>query len=229
MPNRQHKMFNVAIDGPAGAGKSTVARKVADRLGFVYIDTGAMYRAVAWKCMRSGLGPEKKDEIVRVAEHLNIELVPCSDGQQVLVNGEDVTGLIRENEVSRNVSEYARIPEIRRILVKKQKRMAASKGVVMDGRDIATHVLPDAEVKIFLTASVKKRAERRLREIREKDASATLEQLIREIEQRDRIDREREVSPLVVAEDAVVLDTSDLTVEEVVGKILHLCRQITSR
>ena len=226
MPNRQPK-FNVAIDGPAGAGKSTVARIVAEKLGFLYIDSGAMYRAVALKCMEAGIGPEETDRIVRLTERLHIKLVPGPDRQQVIVDGKDVTDEIRKNGVSQNVSKYASIPQVRERLVAKQREMAASKGVVMDGRDIASHVLPDAEVKIFLTASVEKRAERRYRELVGTDPSVSLEQIINEIRERDRIDMERKTSPLVISPDAVVLDTSGLSVQEVVDKVLELCRQKT--
>lgn len=226
MPNHQPK-FNVAIDGPAGAGKSTVARMVADKLGFLYIDTGAMYRAVALKCMEAGVDPDETDHIVRLTERLQIKLVPGPDRQQVMVDGTDVTDEIRANGVSQNVSAYASIPQVRELLVAKQKEMAASKGVVMDGRDIASHVLPDAEVKIFLTASVEKRAERRYRELVGTDPSVSLEQIINEIRERDRIDMERKTSPLVISPDAVVLDTSGLSVQEVVDKVLELCRQKT--
>ncbi|PYI54960.1 (d)CMP kinase [Paenibacillus flagellatus] len=214
--------FNIAIDGPAGAGKSTVARLVARALGFVYIDTGAMYRAVTWKALQIGIAPERKDELVRMAAGLRIELHPGEDGQQVVLDGQDVTGLIRSSEVNRNVSAVAAVPDIRALLVAKQQEMAKAGGVVMDGRDIGTHVLPNAELKIFLTASVKERAERRYLEMKAKGEDVTLEQLEREIAERDRLDEQREASPLVRAHDAVLVDTSGMTVPQVVDRILEL-------
>ncbi|UUZ79474.1 (d)CMP kinase [Paenibacillus sp. P26] len=196
--------FNIAIDGPAGAGKSTIARLVAGALGFVYVDTGAMYRAVTWRILREGLGSDQIPEMIALAERMDIRLMPGENGQTVFVDGEDVTGMIRTAEVTGNVSRIASIAEIRSILTAKQKDMAVSKGVVMDGRDIGTHVLPDAEVKIFLTASVRIRAERRYKEIRDSQPGITLERLEREIAERDRMDEQREAAPLVQAPDAVL-------------------------
>ncbi|UUZ94402.1 (d)CMP kinase [Paenibacillus sp. P25] len=216
--------FNIAIDGPAGAGKSTIARLVAGALGFVYVDTGAMYRAVTWRILREGLGSDQIPEMIALAERMDIRLMPGENGQTVFVDGEDVTGMIRTAEVTGNVSRIASIAEIRSILTAKQKDMAVSKGVVMDGRDIGTHVLPDAEVKIFLTASVRIRAERRYKEIRDSQPGITLERLEREIAERDRMDEQREAAPLVQAPDAVLLDTTELTVPEVVDRILELCK-----
>lgn len=216
--------FNIAIDGPAGAGKSTIARLVAGALDFVYVDTGAMYRAVTWKINSAGLSPEQTSEMIALTERMNIRLVPGENGQMVYVDGEDVTGVIRTADVTGNVSRVASIADIRRILTVKQKEMAASRGVVMDGRDIGTHVLPDAEVKIFLTASVQIRAERRYKEIRDSQPEITLERLERDIAERDRMDEQREAAPLMQAPDAVLLDTTELTVPEVVERILELCK-----
>lgn len=215
--------FNIAIDGPAAAGKSTVARLVAKRLGFVYVDTGAMYRAVTWKALQTGVSPERPDELARLAAELSIELLPGDETQQVLLNGEDVTGLIRSSAVSQNVSVVAAVPEVRRLLVNKQQEMARAKGVVMDGRDIGTHVMPDAELKIFLTATVGERARRRYLELKAKE-DVTLEQLERQIAERDKMDEQREASPLVKAEDAALLDTSGLTAEQVADRILELAK-----
>lgn len=216
--------INVAIDGPAGSGKSTVVRLVADQLGYVYVDTGAMYRAVTWMVIQRGLAPERQEEIIKLAGGLDIRLIPGPQGQQVWVNDQNVTEAIRSPQVSRLVPVIAQIPEVRSQLVKKQKEKAAGKGVVMDGRDIGTRVMPDAEVKIFLTASAKERARRRYEELKEKGENVTLRQLEMEIEQRDRIDREREVSPLAQAEDAILIDSTDLTAPEVVQTIVNLCR-----
>jgi cytidylate kinase len=214
--------INVALDGPAGAGKSTVARLVAEDLGFVYIDTGAMYRAVTWKIMQEGLHPDQLDQVIAVAKQMQIELKPGLTGQKVFVNGVEVTDAIRSDEINQNVSWVASIRQIREILVDLQKQMAATKGVVMDGRDIGTQVLPNAEVKVFLTASARKRAERRFRET--KDSVLTLEQLENNINQRDRMDEQREASPLVKAEDAYLLDSTEMSLSEVVTQILDLCK-----
>ncbi|ULL15545.1 (d)CMP kinase [Paenibacillus sp. H1-7] len=216
--------INIAIDGPAGAGKSTIARLVANELDFVYVDTGAMYRAVTWSVLKADLRPDQEAEVVQVATRLDIRLVPGKDGQQVYVDGQEVTAAIRSAEVTGNVSRISQIPEVRRILTDKQKLLAADKGVVMDGRDIGSSVLPDAELKIFLTASVRIRAERRFKEIQDDRPEVTLEQLEQEIASRDRMDEQRETSPLVQAPDAVLLDTTEMSIAEVVERILELCR-----
>jgi cytidylate kinase len=216
--------YNIAIDGPAGAGKSTIARRVAEALGFVYVDTGAMYRAVTWRVLQQGISPTDTERVADVARNLRLELRPGLDGQQVIANGEEVTGYIRTPEVNANVSDVAKIREVREQLVKKQKEMTAAKGVVMDGRDIGTHVLPDAEVKVFLTASPRVRAERRFLELKDSQPELTIEQLEQDIARRDRIDEEREVSPLVRAPDAVLIDSTNMTIPEVVQRILELCK-----
>ncbi|MCD1260195.1 (d)CMP kinase [Paenibacillus athensensis] len=217
--------YNIAIDGPAGAGKSTIARLVAEALGFVYVDTGAMYRAVTWKVLQQGLLPEQKDEVTALAERIGIELVPRPEGQQVLVDGVDVTRPIRTTDITDHVSQIASIGGVREVLVAKQKQMAASRGVVMDGRDIGTQVMPDAEIKIFLTASVKERAERRYKEMLDSGScTMTLEQLEQDIARRDQMDQEREISPLVRAHDAILMDSTTMTIAEVVDEILGLCK-----
>ncbi|MBV6714616.1 (d)CMP kinase [Paenibacillus chitinolyticus] len=216
--------FNIAIDGPAGAGKSTIARKVAGELGFVYVDTGAMYRAVTWKVLQDGVDPLDTETVARTAAGMKIELVPGPDGQLVFVDGRDVSSDIRTKLVTDQVSQIAAIAEVRKLLVDKQKQMAASKGIVMDGRDIGTHVLPDAEVKVFLTASVRKRAERRFQEVQGTAMATTLAEMEKDIARRDMLDEGREVSPLVQAADAVMLDSTDLTIPEVVESILEMCR-----
>lgn len=217
--------YNIAIDGPAGAGKSTIARLVAGALGFVYVDTGAMYRAVTWKILQEGLLPEQEAEVITVARRMNIELIPRPEGQQVFVDGVDVTKQIRTTAITDYVSQIASIGDIRILLVSMQKQLSVSKGVVMDGRDIGTHVLPDAEIKIFLTASVHKRAERRYKEMQNGDGSAmTLQELEQDIARRDQMDQEREISPLVRAHDAILLDSTSMAIPEVVDQILSLCR-----
>jgi len=221
--------FNIAIDGPAGAGKSTIARLVANELGFIYVDTGAMYRAITWKILRAGISLENKRDMIALAEQAEIQLKNGRNGLNVWIDGEDVTQEIRTPIVTKHVSQVAQIAEIRKVLVDKQQKIAASKGVVMDGRDIGSTVLPDAEVKIFLTASVKIRADRRFKEmLAAGQTGITLERLEQEIADRDRMDEQRETSPLVKASDAVLLDTSGLTIPEVVDRILSLCRQYTS-
>ncbi|WP_314585378.1 (d)CMP kinase [Paenibacillus terrigena] len=218
--------INIAIDGPAGAGKSTVARQVAKKLSYVYVDTGAMYRAVTWFMMGHGISASSTDRVLGAMKELHIELIPGELTQQVIVNGEDVTSYIRANEISQHVSSYAKIGPLRSVLVDMQRQMAASKGVVMDGRDIGTHVLPQAELKIFLTASVEERAQRRYQEIKDSQ-QITLEQLMHDIAARDRQDEQREISPLVCAEDAISLDTTSMNIDEVVDQIIDYCITIT--
>lgn len=218
------KKFNIAIDGPAGAGKSTIARLVANALGFIYVDTGAMYRAITWKMLQQNLTPDQEEAVIELARQTKIELIPNEDGQQVLVDGNLVTDEIRKPEVNFHVSAVSSIGPVREVLVAKQKELAVQKGVVMDGRDIGTKVLPDAEIKIFLTASREKRAQRRLQEMQEAGMETTFEQLVEDMARRDRLDEQREISPLVRAEDAVLLDSTELTIEQVVDRILDLCK-----
>jgi cytidylate kinase len=183
-----------------------------------------MYRAVTWKMLQEEIAPEQSDKIAELAGRMRIELLPGEHGQRVLVDGRDVTDEIRSLAVNRLVGKVAQIPEVRRLLVQKQRQMAAAKGVVLDGRDIGTEVLPDAEVKIFLTASVKERAERRYHELARVGQTIPLEQLEKEIAERDRMDEQREISPLVQAPDAVLIDSTDKTIEQVVDEVLTLCR-----
>ncbi|OZB94841.1 (d)CMP kinase [Paenibacillus sp. XY044] len=215
--------INIAIDGPAGAGKSTIARLVARALSYIYVDTGAMYRAVTWFMMEQGIGPEFPEKVLQLTQKMVIELIPGEDGQKVLVNGEDVTPYIRSLQVNGMVSQYSQIEGVRRRLVALQQQMALHKGIVMDGRDIGTTVLPDAEVKIFMTASVKERALRRYKEMNDAEG-LTLEQLEKDIERRDRLDTEREISPLRCADDAIVLDTTHIDIPQVVDTIVDYCK-----
>lgn len=215
--------INVAIDGPAGAGKSTVARMVAQKLSYIYIDTGAMYRAVTWYMIRKGIEPEDHENVLQTVRNMVIELIPGSDVQKVLINGEDATPHIRSLQVSGMVSQYAKVESIRTRLSHLQRDMALGKGVVMDGRDIGTTVLPDAEVKIFMTASVEERALRRYKELKDKE-QVSLKQLEDDISRRDFLDQNREISPLRRAEDSILLDTTSMDIDQVVEAIVSHCR-----
>ncbi|MFC5650838.1 (d)CMP kinase [Paenibacillus solisilvae] len=220
---RYNGRINVAIDGPAGAGKSTVARKVAESLGYIYVDTGAMYRAVTLAANRSGIEPHESDRLKELVESIHIRLKPGVEGQTVLLNGEDVTQAIRTRDVTLRVSQVASHEAVRTRLVDIQRELAALKGIVMDGRDIGTQVLPQAELKVFLVASVQVRALRRYQELNENER-IPLNQLEEEIAQRDHSDENREISPLTCAKDAVVLDSTELTIDQVVALILDLSR-----
>ncbi|QKY69218.1 (d)CMP kinase [Lentibacillus sp. CBA3610] len=211
----------VAIDGPAAAGKSTVSKMVAKELSFIYIDTGAMYRALTYKALCHQVSLEDEQELSGLLADTNIELAQGKENQLVLVDGDDVTQDIRSEIVTNNVSHAAKHPNIRREMVKRQRNLAQKRGVVMDGRDIGTHVIPDAEVKIFLKASVEERAKRRYEEMVRKSISADFEKIKQEIEQRDQIDSKREVAPLIKADDAIELDTTNLSIDEVTASILR--------
>ena len=218
------KKLVVAIDGPAGAGKSTVAKLAAKELGYTYIDTGAMYRAVAWKTLQ-----QKADVtdalILDVVRTIDVRLAYANGLTQVFVDGQDITGEIRTPEVSHIVSQVAALGPVREKMVELQRRMATEGGVLMDGRDIATHVLPNADVKIFLTASIEERAQRRWKEMKEKGYDMSLEELQKDIAARDKADSEREISPLVQADDATLLDTTGLSIDGVVARILAMCSE----
>lgn len=219
------KQIQIAIDGPAGAGKSTIAKIVAENLGFTYIDTGAMYRAVTNKAMSQNIDLSDANSLEKMLVNTSIILEPSQKGQLVFVDGEDVTEAIRSNEVTANVSEVAAHANIREILVAKQQELAARGGIVMDGRDIATHVLKDAELKIFMSASVEERAKRRFLDNERRGIPSTIEKLQEEIALRDKLDSQREASPLIQAEDAIYLDTTELSIEEAAAEILKLAKQ----
>lgn len=218
-------IYNIAIDGPAGAGKSTIARRVAKELAFVYVDTGAMYRAMALYLIRSGAGKEDGKEFGRLCQGADISIEYREGEQTVILNGENVTPLLRTEEVGNMASVSSADPKVREKLLDLQRKLAASMSVVMDGRDIGTTILPDADVKIYLTASSQKRAERRYKELTEKGIACCLDEIRRDIEERDRRDMNREISPLRQAEDAVLVDSSDMTIEEVTERILQICRE----
>ena len=211
----------IAIDGPAGAGKSTVAKIVAEKLGYTYIDTGAMYRGVAWKTLRDD--KDAPDEaILRAVQGIDVRLACTESGTRVTVDGTDVTAEIRTPEVTHIVSRVAALGPVREKMVELQRAMAADGAVVMDGRDIGTNVLPNADVKIFLTASVEERARRRYDEMAAKGYAVDFDELKDEIASRDKQDSERAISPLRQAEDAVLLDSTALSIDEVVARILEL-------
>ena len=219
------KNLVVAIDGPAGAGKSTVAQLAARKLGCTYIDTGAMYRAVAWKTLQRKQ-PVTDELILDVVKDVHVELAYVEGKTTVSVDGTDVTGEIRTQEVPAIVSQVAALGPVRSRMVELQRRMAAKGSVLMDGRDIATSVLPDANVKIFLTASIEERARRRFKEMQEKGYNVSLEELQKDIAARDKADSEREISPLVQAPDAELLDTSNMGIDEVVQAIIDRCSRV---
>ena len=219
------KKIIIAIDGPAGAGKSTVAQLVGQRLNYTYIDTGAMYRAIAWKVLQDGLTVHDLAAIINIAQSIRIKLA-CNEGKtQVFVNEYDVTAEIRDPSVSSIVPDIAQVAAVREAMVRLQQSMAQQGGVVMDGRDIGTHVLPNADIKIFLTASIEERAQRRWRELRDKGIAISLEDLTKDIAARDKKDCERDISPLIQATDAILLDTTDMSIEDAVMKILSICEE----
>jgi len=218
------KRISIAIDGPAGAGKTTVAWEVARRLGYKYVDTGAMYRAVAWKSLELGIPLSDEDAIVEMAGAMDIDFAE-GDGSRIFVDGVDVSEKIRTPDVTRLSSPVSAISGVRRHLVAHQRRLAGDGGVVMEGRDIGSVVLPNAEVKVFLTASVEERARRRHEELLAGGAKVALDTLRQEIEERDRRDSTRSDSPLVKVPDAVTIDTDGLSVEEVVERVLGLCAE----
>lgn len=218
--------INIAIDGPAGAGKSTVARRAAEKLGFVYVDTGAMYRAIALYLIRQGVKPEEREAIARRCAGADVSITYQNGEQVVSLNGENVNGLIRTDEVTRMSSAASAVPEVRARLLDLQRGLAAKNNVLMDGRDIGTCILPDAQVKIFLRASTAVRAKRRFDELCAKgDAAETLESVEAKIMKRDEDDRNREISPLREAPDAVHLDTSDMNIDQAVEAVLSICRE----
>ncbi len=222
------RKMKIAIDGPAGAGKSTIAKRLAAELRFIYVDTGAMYRALAVDFLRRGLAVSDEESIVAAANEDTVTLSYEEGEQQVFLNGENVTGLLRTEEVGNMASASSAYAGVRAKLTASQKKLAEEADVVMDGRDIGTAVLPDAEVKIYLTASTRTRAERRYRELMEKNGTAPeLSVIERDIAERDDRDMHREAAPLTQAKDAVYLDSSALSVEEVVAKIRDIIKEKT--
>ena len=215
---------NVAIDGPAGAGKSTIAKRIARRLGYIYVDTGAMYRAMAYYLIQNQVDATDKEAIAAACQHADISICYQDGEQVVLLNGENVNAYLRTEAVGNMASVSSVVPEVRKKLVELQQKLARETDVVMDGRDIGTVVLPDADVKVYLTASVETRAKRRFLELQEKGESADLAKIAADIEDRDYRDMHRDISPLRQADDATLVDSSDMTIDQVVERILELCR-----
>ena len=218
-------MINVAIDGPAGAGKSTIAKAVAKKLGFIYVDTGALYRTIALNAVRNGVADDR-DGIVKMLDNTDVKLGFSDDGTQcVYLNGEDVSSLIRTPEISMGASKVSAIPEVRAFLLDLQRDIAKENDVIMDGRDIATVVLPNANVKIFLFASPECRAQRRYKELIEKGENVTFEEVLADVNQRDYQDSHREIAPLKPTDESVMADTSALTLDESTELIINIIKE----
>lgn len=214
-------MINVAVDGPAGAGKSSIAKAVAEEIGFIYVDTGALYRSVALYALENDLD---NDSLIASLYKINIRLEFINGSQHVILNEDDVSDKIRTSDVSMNASKVSALPEVRKYLFDLQKKIAAENNIIMDGRDIGTVVLPDADLKVFLTASAEERANRRFLEVR--DSNITYEKVLEEIKQRDYNDMHRDISPLRHADDAVLLDTTGMTIDEVKNKLKAMIAEI---
>ena len=216
--------YNIAIDGPAGAGKSTIAKLVAKEKGYIYVDTGAMYRGLAIHFLKKGIQPEEKEKIIDACKDAEVSIGYEDGAQQIYLNGENITSMLRKEAVGNMASISSAVPEVRAKLLDLQRNLAKEKDVVMDGRDIGTHVLPNADVKIYLTASVECRANRRFKELTEKGIACNYDEIAQDIQERDTRDMNREIAPLKKADDAVLVDSSDMTIEEVVKAITGLCR-----
>lgn len=218
-------MINVAIDGPAGAGKSTVARGAASKLGYIYVDTGALYRSVGVYCLRNKIKTDDKEAVVNALSDISVELKFIDGFQHVFLNGDDVSTEIRLPEASMAASNVSAIPEVRAFLFDLQRDIAAQNNCIMDGRDIGTVVLPDAQVKIFLTADPEERAMRRFKELQEKGSTTTFEEVLEDLKTRDYNDSHREIAPLKPAEDSVIINTTGLTLEDSVNAIINTVKE----
>lgn len=216
--------YNVAIDGPAGAGKSTIAKLVAKEKGYIYVDTGAMYRGLAIHFLDKGIQPQETEKVIEACKDAEVMIAYEDAVQHVYLNGKDISSRLRNEEVGNMASVTSAIPEVRKKLLELQQNLAKTQNVIMDGRDIGTCVLPHADVKVYLTASVETRAKRRYQELQEKGEDCNLEEIAHDIEERDHRDMTREIAPLKQAEDAVLVDSSDMTIAEVVKTIVDLCR-----
>ncbi len=217
--------FIVGIDGPAGSGKGTVTKNVANKLGLINIDTGSTYRCVALEVINQKIPLEDKERIIEIAKTIKIEIETLSDGDKIFLNGKEVTKEIRSKEVTQIVSQISSIKEVRFQMVELQRKLAEGKNVIMEGRDICTYVFPNADVKIYLDASVEERAKRRYKENKEKNIDMSYEEVIENIKKRDENDKAKEIGALKKAEDSIVVDTTSLTIEEVVEKIIEIIRK----
>lgn len=216
--------YNIAIDGPAGAGKSTIAKLVAKEKGYIYVDTGAMYRGLSIYFLDQNLRVDDTDGIIEACKSVDVTISYKDGKQQVLVNGENVTGRLRQEAVGNMASKVSAIPQVREALLELQRNLAKTSDVIMDGRDIGTCILPNADLKIYLTASSYTRAKRRYEELQEKGVSCDLKEIEEDIKERDYRDMTRKVSPLKQAEDAILVDSSNMTIDEVVEKIISYCK-----
>lgn len=218
--------IKIAVDGPAGAGKSTISKIVANDFGYIYVDTGSMYRAVGLAALRKNLDTKNDlSKIIELMDTIKIGIKQYDDGQHIFLDGEDVTSQIRTPQVSIAASDVSAVPEVRIKLVEHQRELARTENVLMDGRDIGTHVLPDAQIKIFLTASVDDRARRRFEELLEKGVSTTYEEVKTDIEYRDKNDSGRKISPLMPADDAIILDTTGNTLEQSINLLIETIKE----
>lgn len=220
-------MKSIAIDGPAGAGKSTIARKVAEKLSFIYVDTGAMYRSMALYFIRHDIAAQDEEKIAATCPDIDVSIAYQDGEQQVILNGENVNGLIRTEQVSMMTSDTSKYPVVREKLLSLQRGLAEKENVIMDGRDIGTCVLPNADVKIYLTASAAERARRRYKEQTERGVDCDIKEIERDIIARDEQDMNRDVAPLRQAEDAVLVDSSDMTIDQVVDEIIRIYQEKT--
>ena len=219
------KIINIAIDGPAGAGKSTISKEISKEMDYLYIDTGAMFRAVAYYVLSHGGNTESAESVNSMLDDINIDLRRSAGAVTVFLNGEDVSSLIRTPEVSRGASDVGTIPEVRAKLLEMQRKIASEQNVVMDGRDIGSHVLPNADVKIFLTADVAIRARRRLAELLQKGGNATYEDVLRDMKFRDKNDSERAIAPLCKAKDAIEIDTTHKTLPQSIEAVKKVVKE----
>lgn len=218
-------MISVAIDGPAGAGKSTIARKAANELGFIYVDTGAMYRTVGLACINNNIDTSNKEAIAKFLPQIEIKIIFRNGEQRVILNGEDVSEDIRSEQASMTASVVSAIPQVRAYLLDLQRNFAKTNNVIMDGRDIGTVVLPDAQVKIFLTASAESRAQRRTKQLEEKGITADYDTILADIIKRDHNDSHREIAPLKPAVDSILVDTTKLTLEQSIDRVTELIKE----
>ena len=217
--------FIVGIDGPAGSGKGTVTKKISNKLGLLNIDTGSTYRCVALEVLKNKISLEDKERIIEIAKNISIEIKPDSTGDKIFLNGQDVSIEIRSKEVTNIVSQVSSINEVRYVMVDLQRKMAEGKNVIMEGRDICTYVFPDANVKIYLDASIEERAKRRFKENKEKNIKMTYEEVVESIKKRDENDKKKEIGALKIAKDSIIVNTTNLSIDEVVEKIIKIIKE----